>query len=78
MIVRDGPDGEVFLPALYTAASAETDNRLRLGRMTEWRGGEGEPVRGAGQRIFWIGGEERPILEMQTLAINPPVGESAG
>jgi type VI secretion system protein ImpE len=78
MIVRDGPDGEVFLPALYAGASAESDNRLRLGRMTEWRGDDNEPVRGAGQRIFWVGGEERPILEIKTLSFNPPAGESAG
>jgi type VI secretion system protein ImpE len=78
MIARDGPDGEVFLPALYAGASAETDNRLRLGRMTEWRGEDNEPVRGVGQRIFWVGGEERPILEIQTLLFNHPAGESAG
>ncbi|HEY7311915.1 MAG TPA: type VI secretion system accessory protein TagJ [Gemmataceae bacterium] len=77
MIVRDGPDGEVFLPALYAGASAESDDRLRLGRMTEWRGGDNEPVRGAGQRMFWIGGEERPILEIQTLTLNPQPGASA-
>jgi type VI secretion system protein ImpE len=70
MIVRDGPDGEVFLPTLYAGASAETDDRLRLGRMTEWRGAEDEPIRGVGQRTFRVGDEERPILELQTLSIN--------
>ncbi len=39
MEVRGGPDGEVFLPALYAGASGESDDRLRLGRMTDWRGG---------------------------------------
>jgi|SRR5579884_938757 len=67
MIVHDGPDGEVYMPALYAGASAETDDRIRLGRMTEWRGPEGEPVRGVGQRIFLAGEEEKPILEIQTL-----------
>jgi type VI secretion system protein ImpE len=69
MIVRDGPDGEVFLPALYAGAAHETDDRLRLGRMTEWRGAEGEPIRGVGQRTYWFGGEEKPILEITTVTI---------
>ena len=61
--VREGPDGDVFLPVLYPGAAAETDDLLRLGRKTEWRGGEGQPVRGVGQRTFWIGGEDRPYAE---------------
>lgn len=67
MIVRDGPDGEVYLPALYPAAGTEADDRFRLGRMTAWRGAEGEPIRGVGQRVFLSDEEERPILEIQTL-----------
>jgi type VI secretion system protein ImpE len=72
MVVRGGPDGEVFIPALYPGAAAEADDRLRLGRITEWRGGEGAPLRGAGQRVFAVGGEDRPILEIQSLAFNAP------
>src|SRR5262249_5809527 len=34
MIVRGGPDGEVFLPALYAGTSREADDKLRLGRAT--------------------------------------------
>jgi type VI secretion system protein ImpE len=78
MIVRGGPDGEVFLPALYAGASAEADDRLRLGRMTEWRGGDGLPVRGAGQRTFLVGGDDRPILELQALTIDQPAAAPAG
>jgi type VI secretion system protein ImpE len=67
MIVRDGPDGEVFIPALYAGSNAEADDRFRLGRMTDWRGGDGTPVRGIGQRTFLIGEKDRPILEMSNL-----------
>lgn len=70
MIVRDGPDGEVFLPALYAGSHAEADERLRLGRMTDWRGGDEEPRRGRGQRIFLVGDVDRPILEIQDILIN--------
>jgi type VI secretion system protein ImpE len=73
MIVRDGPDGVVYLPALYPGAAAEADDRLRLGRLTEWRGGEGAPVRGVGQRMFQAGGEEAPLLDIQKLTFAAPV-----
>jgi type VI secretion system protein ImpE len=70
MVVRGGPDGEVFLPVLYPGAHADPDPRVRLGRVTSWQGGDGVPVRGSGQRIFLVGDEERPTLEMQSLTIN--------
>jgi protein involved in temperature-dependent protein secretion len=54
------------------AAATEADDRLRLGRMTDWRGGDGTPVRGFGQRVFAVGGEARTVLEMHTVAFNPP------
>jgi type VI secretion system protein ImpE len=66
-VVRGGPDGEVFIPAIYGGAFAESDNRLRLGRMTEWRGGEGAPVSGVGQRMFVVGDEDRTIMELKEL-----------
>jgi type VI secretion system protein ImpE len=70
MIVRDGPDGEVFLPTLYAGSHTEAGDRFRLGRATEWRGGDGAPVRGIGQRTFLVGDEACPILELATLTID--------
>jgi type VI secretion system protein ImpE len=69
MVVRDGPDGEVFLPTLYAGAHEETDDALRLGRATDWRGEEGQPVRGVGQRSFLVGDGDRPILELKQIEI---------
>ena len=78
LIVRDGPDGEVFIPALYPGASSEANPMLRVGRETEWRGGDGSPVRGAGQRIFLIGDDAVPMMELTTLTFEPSAsGESA-
>lgn len=67
MVVRDGPDGEVYLPTLYVGSHAEQDDALRLGRATDWRGGEGEPVRGFGQRTLLVGEEARPVLELKEI-----------
>jgi type VI secretion system protein ImpE len=69
MVVRNGPDGEVFLPTLYAGTQADADDRVRLGRATNWQGGDGVPVRGLGQRTFLIGDEARPILELQEISI---------
>jgi type VI secretion system protein ImpE len=73
MVVRGGPDGEVFLPALYAGSHASPDDRIRLGRMTDWRGGEGAPVQGMGQRLFAVGDEDLGILELKTVSITDPV-----
>jgi type VI secretion system protein ImpE len=72
MVVRGGPDGEVFLPALYAGAHREADDRLRLGRATEWSGDDGAPVRGKGQRTFLVGDDSLAILELEEIAIQAP------
>ncbi len=77
MVVNGGPDGEVFLPTLYAGAATDPDQRVRLGRMTDWRGGDGSPVRGAGQRMFLIGDDGLGILELQRIEINAS-GATAG
>jgi type VI secretion system protein ImpE len=64
MIVRDGPDGDVYLPALYET-DATSDVSLRLGRTTEWAGPT--PFRGGGQRVFLMGEDGVPINELRTL-----------
>jgi type VI secretion system protein ImpE len=71
LVVRDGPDSEVFIPALYAGTSSESDDTLRLGRQTDWRGGDGTPVRGVGQRTFLVGDVDVPILELTDLTFEP-------
>ena len=63
MSVAEGPDGEVYLPAVYAADDAMND-ALRLGRETDWRQGDGGPVRGVGQRLFIVGEEAVPMMEL--------------
>ncbi len=72
MSVRGGPEGVVYLPVLYTGSTAETDNQFRLGRTTDWRGGDGAPVRGIGQRMLLAGDAERAILEIENLQFQSP------
>jgi type VI secretion system protein ImpE len=64
MMVRGGPEGDVYLPALYET-DAESGIEVRLGRATEWIGPA--PFRGSGQRMFLVGEEGVPIHELTTI-----------
>ncbi|WP_439579643.1 type VI secretion system accessory protein TagJ [Elioraea sp.] len=67
MSVRDGPDGDVYIPAIYAADQASQPDPIRLGRATDWAGGDGAPMRGLGQRLFLVGEEGRSVMELTTL-----------
>jgi type VI secretion system protein ImpE len=64
---RDGPEIEVHLPALYAGSARQDDVQCQLGRMTNWLGGDGEPMRGVGQRTFLIDDEARGIMEITSI-----------
>ncbi|MGK9169336.1 SciE type virulence protein [Inquilinus limosus] len=71
MTVVDGPEGDVYLPVLYGAATAEADDGARLGRITDWQGGDGAPALGIGQRC-WLAGETAvPILQARRFEARP-------
>jgi type VI secretion system protein ImpE len=66
----DGADvGEVLLPVLTPSASTHADERVRLGRLTEWMelpDGLEAPV---GQKMLLVDDEEFPILEVRELEV---------
>lgn len=76
MIVAGGPDGEVFLPALYAGSHADSDDQVRLGRATHWQGGDGSPARGLGQRMFLVGEEDRGILSLEEITFSVAEAEA--
>jgi type VI secretion system protein ImpE len=63
MVVREGPQGDVYLPALYETPAP--DDAGRLGRRTEWS--KGSPVRGSGQRVFLAGDDGLAIADLRTV-----------
>jgi type VI secretion system protein ImpE len=65
LIVKDGPDGEVYLPALYPGTHTATDDTLRVGRGTSYTATP--PVRGTGLRELLIGEEVRTLMEVETI-----------
>lgn len=67
MSVIDGPDGEVYLPALYVLTQPAPSEDVSLGRTTEWLGDEDGLVRGIGQRVFLIGDDAYGITDLSAL-----------
>jgi type VI secretion system protein ImpE len=67
MQVAGGPDGEVYLPAIYPPIGATTamTEALRLGRATDWQeAGAGGPTVGLGAVTILAGEEALTWLEM--------------
>lgn len=64
MIVAGGPDGEVFLPTVYGATLADAPDAIKLSLSTDWRGGDGAPVQGVGQRMFMVGDDAVAINDL--------------
>jgi type VI secretion system protein ImpE len=68
--LKDTELGEILLPALTPFAWQDSDDAVRLGRMTAWvenESGEAVPV---GQKMLLVDGEEFPLLEIRKLEIN--------
>jgi type VI secretion system protein ImpE len=62
-----GPVGEVFLPVLYAGSSEHADDRLKLGRMTDWQAITEGLVKGVGQHLWFIDEQDRGLLEVRDL-----------
>jgi len=67
LLSRSGQEATVFIPVLYPGTAEAQQEPVQLGRVTEWHGGDGTPVRGVGQRMLLIGECPRPILELTQL-----------
>lgn len=64
--VHEGPDGEVFLPAIYASPGVTLEARHKLGHVTEFEE-VGGALLGVGLRSFLVGEDSRTILEITTL-----------
>ncbi len=68
MSVRGGPDGDVYVPAIYADPPPDTSEILLLGRETDWREAGGV-TRGVGQRMFLVGDDAKGIMELTSLSL---------
>lgn len=60
-----------YLSVVYPDSASHEDDRIKLGRMTDWVTLGGRFVRGVGQHVFQIGEEELAILEIREVVLNP-------
>lgn len=77
LVMRDGPAGDLFLPTLYPGSHEQADDRIRLGRMTDWKTPDVGPVQGLGLRMFLVGEDPMTVLEWRQLEIDPPPAPAA-
>jgi type VI secretion system protein ImpE len=68
--LREGPSGDILLPAVYPGSWSLTDDTLRLGRAADWSTDETRPVRGVGGRVFLdAAGTTYPLLDLRELIV---------
>ncbi|MBI5556201.1 MAG: tetratricopeptide repeat protein [Deltaproteobacteria bacterium] len=61
-----------YLPALYPNTFRQENERIKLGRVTDWLPLEGGFARGVGQHVFAVGDREMAILEIREVVFNFP------
>jgi type VI secretion system protein ImpE len=73
-LVRTGPAfkgrelGEVLVPAVSPFSHRNSDDAVRLGRLTVWQEEEGAQVP-VGAKMLLVDGEDFPLLEVRTIEI---------
>ncbi|HUE71154.1 MAG TPA: type VI secretion system accessory protein TagJ [Pirellulaceae bacterium] len=68
LVARDQQKTQVLIPALYPNTHRESDDTLRLGRQTQWKELAPGLVQGLGQRLWLVGEDVRPILEIKEIS----------
>lgn len=71
LTVADGPDGVVYVPALYHGSHADPREAVKLGRETDHAGA---PSRGLGLREFLVGDEAKSVLDVTTVEFRASSG----
>jgi type VI secretion system protein ImpE len=61
------------LPVLYGGSFSHEDERVKLGRMTDWIPLGGGYSRGVGQHVYQIGDREKALLEIREVSFDPPM-----
>lgn len=65
--MNNGTNGEMFFPVLYVNSHKSGNDKIRLGRMTDWKDLGEDIYLGEGMRVFWHDGSHRSILELEEI-----------
>lgn len=68
----DGVNVNCYLPVLYPESCNEDDERIRLGRMSDWHSLGDGLFKGIGQHVYEIGEEEVSILDIREAVFTFP------
>ncbi len=72
MALHDGRVADIVIPAQYVDAAASEAHRLA--RETDWNAGPGGAATGTGQRVWLLGEEGLPILDIREIVFTPAGG----
>lgn len=72
----EGLNLNCFLPVIYPQSFLHEDDRMKLGRLTDWIKLGAGLFKGVGQHVFLVGEDEIAILEIREAIFNPPVLET--
>jgi type VI secretion system protein ImpE len=67
-----------YVPVLYPESFLHEDDRIKLGRMTDWTSMGGPFAKGTGQHVFQVDDEDIPILEVRQAVFKIPDGGVSG
>ncbi len=70
LMTWEGVNLQCYLPVLYPGTFEAEDERIKLGRITDWVPLGGALSRGMGQHVFQIGEEDVPLLEIREMIFN--------
>jgi len=65
--LKNGSNGEVFFPTLYSGTWKSENDQVRLGRMTDWRDLGDDLFVGEGTKLFWMDGKDKSILDIEII-----------
>jgi type VI secretion system protein ImpE len=71
----EGMSLHCYIPVLYVDSSAQADERIKMGRMTDWLPLGGTFHKGVGQRVLQAGEDDIPLLEMRGVSFDYALGE---
>lgn len=64
LVLSNGSQQRGYLPTLYCGSHEHADDRVKVGRMTDWSEGQG-PVRGLGMHMLLAGEDAVGLLELR-------------
>lgn len=68
----EGLSANCFLPVLYPGSSLHEDDRVKFGRMTDWKSLGGTYARGVGQHVYQVGENDMALLEIREVTFTYP------